>query len=157
MTEITDADLGADYWATTEQVRDRFRLERHNTEPDHERRIVEATDAIQADWAEASGGDIPGDLPDPVPELLQYATAYEAAANAQLQFSQNVSGENSDDQRPADLRSMADRMFSRWEAQADVATGAEQDGDASDTVTAKSGVIGGVERSPIDRGGGDSY
>jgi len=114
---------------------------------------VEATDAIQADWAEASGGDIPDDFPDPVPDLLQYATAYEAAANAQLQYSQNVTGENSDDQRPADLRSMADRMFDRWTAQADFDPGSEQDGDASDTVTAKSGVIGGVSRSPIDRGG----
>jgi len=153
MTEVTDADLGKEKWCTTEQVRDRFQLEIGNQEPDFEGRIVEATDAIQADWAEATGKAIPDDLPADVPDLLQYATAYEAASQAHLHFAQNISGDNDGDQRHVFLSRKSESMFDRWKKQADLDPGSEQSGDASDTVTGQSGVIGGEDRSPIDRGG----
>lgn len=152
MAEITDGDLGEDYWATTEQVRDRFDITVQNSEPDFEQRITEATDAMQADWAEATGKAIPDGLPDSVPDLLQYATADLAASFAHLNFAQNVAGSNQDDQRHVFLEQRSDKMFSRWRQRADVDPGSEQAGGASDTVTGLSGTIGGDSWSPIERG-----
>lgn len=151
MTEITDTDLSDDYWATTEQVRDRFEIEVGNQQPDFEQRIVEATEAIQADWAEATGGAIPGDLPSDIPNLLQYATADLAASFAHLNFAQNVAGQNNDDQRHVFLEQRSEKMFDRWKKKADLDPESEREGEASEDVTGRSGVIGGEQNSPIER------
>lgn len=151
MTTITDADLGNKYWATSEQVSDRFKIEVGNQNPDHETRIVEATDAIQADWSEATGKSIPDDLPADVPELLQYATAYLAASQAHLHFAQNVSGENNRDERHVFLEDQSQKMFDRW-VSLNVDFDDEGDTADGDDVGGLSGVIGGADRSPIYRG-----
>lgn len=152
---ITDADLSEKYWCTTEQVRERFNLEVGNQQPDLEGRIVEATDALQARWAEATGDDVPGDLPATVPRLLQYATAYKAASLAHLQFAVNIQSENDGDERPVFLERQSDTMFERWKSQTDLSPGSESDGEASESVSGVSGVMGGDSRSPIQRS--DSY
>lgn len=152
MTEVTEADLGDKYWCTTSQVNDRFNLEVGNQVPDHETRIVEATDALQADWADATGKAVPDDLPASPPELLQYATAYEAASQAHLHFAQNISGDNQGDDRHVFLEQKAQKMFDRWKAQTGLDAEGEADGEASESVGGLSGVIGGSDNSPVYRG-----
>jgi len=150
MSEIKDADLGNKYWCTTQQVRDRFEIEVGNQEPDHEQRIIEATDAMQARWAEATGKTVPDDLPSNVPELLQYATAYEAAYQAHSHYASNIQDNNNDDNRPGRLKSLRDEQFELWRAKEDLTAESEASGEAGETVTGRSGVIGG--RSPVYRG-----
>jgi len=147
---INDSDLGDKYWCTTSQVRDRFNIEIGNSEPDHKQRIIEATDAMQARWAEATGDDIPDDLPSSPDELLQYATAYLAASQAHLHYAQNIQSENNEDQRHVFLEKQADRQFDLWKAKQDLSPESESDGEGSETVAGVSGVIGGD--SPIHRG-----
>lgn len=119
MAVIQDADLGDKYWTTTEQVRRRMQLEVQNAEPDYEENIIDATDTVQAWWKEATGLD-DADFPDPIPDLIQSATAYMAASEAHLDFAQNVSGENQGDERHVFLEQKAHRKFNNWKAHADL-------------------------------------
>jgi hypothetical protein len=155
MSVISDSDLGSKYWCTSEQVRDRFELEVGNSDPDFETRIIEATDEVQAQWAEATGKSIPSELPATPPDLLQYAVAYKAASTAHLHFAVNIQSENDGDERHVFLNRKGDTMFERWKDQADLSPESESDGEASGSVTGESGVMGGSNRSPIQRG--ESY
>lgn len=153
MAKITTADLGDTYWTTTEDVRDEFNLEIGNQQPDFEKRIKQATRAMQARWAEATGLEPTADnLPADVPDLLQDATAYLAASKAHLAYAKNVSGTNNDDKRHVFLDREADDAFENWKRQADLPPGSEPEGEESETVTGFSGVIGGEDNSPIYRG-----
>lgn len=153
MPEVTDTDLGDTYWTTTQDVQDEFNLEVSNTEPDHERRIKQATRSMQARWAEATGQEPTAEnLPDDVPELLQDATAYLAASMAHLAYATNVQGSNNGDQRHVFLEQKADQAFEDWKRMEDLSAGSESDGEPSETVTGISGVIGGEDNSPIYRG-----
>lgn len=151
---VQQADLGTQYWATSAQFQERFDLEVQNQTPEGDDRIEEATDVMQARWAEATGGDIPDDLPSDVPNLLQYATADLAASLAHGNFANNVQSENDNDPREVFLENRAQKMFDAWKKQADLDPGSEQTGDASSVVDGVSGVIGGEDRSPIERGDG---
>lgn len=130
MTVINDSDLDDKYWCTTEQVRDRMEIEVGNSEPDFETRIVEATDAIQADWEEATGKD-DTEYPSTVPDLLQYATAYLAASEAHLNFAKNVSGDNNGDQRHVFLEKKSEQKFEKWRQQADLSAESSTDDTVS--------------------------
>lgn len=150
MPEITDSDLGDDYWCTTDDVREEFQLEIQNQEPDFDKRIGQASRRVQAWWADATGKAVPDDLPTDIPELLQDATAYMAASLAHQAFAQNISGDNDDDQRHVFLEDSARDTFEDWKITADLDPGAEQDESASDTVTGQIGTIRGD--NPIYRG-----
>lgn len=153
MPSITESDLGDDYWATSEDVQDEFNLEVQNTEPDHEKRIKQATRSMQARWAEATGQEpTDANLPDDVPALLRDATAYLAASKAHLAYATNVTGSNNDDNRHVFLEQQADEAFEDWKRMTDLSPESEGDGEASDTVTGVSGVMGGESNSPIHRG-----
>ena len=148
MSTIQEDDLGPDYWCTSEDVRDDFQLEIRNREPDFDRRIQRATRRVRARYEDAAGQDAPEQPPD----LLRDATALLAASLAHQAFSQNISGDNQGDQRHVFLEDTAWDTFEDWKSQADLDPGDESTGDASDTVTGKSGVIGGRSNSPIERG-----
>jgi len=153
MPEVTDADLGDDYWATSPDVQAEFNIEVRNTEPDHERRIDQATRSMQARWAEATGTEpTDANLPDTVPPLLRDATAYLAASKAHLAYAQNVQGSNNDDNRHIFLEQQADEAFEDWKRKEDLTSGSETSGEAGETVSGFSGVIGGKANSPIHRG-----
>lgn len=153
MPEITESDLGDDYWCTSDDVQDEFNLEVSNTEPDHERRISQATRSMQARWAEATGQEpTDANLPDSVPPLLQDATAYLAASKAHLAYASNVQGSNNGDQRHVFLEQQADAAFEDWKKKEDLSPESEASGEAGETVSGVSGVIGGKDNSPIHRG-----
>jgi hypothetical protein len=148
MPTITDSDLGSTYWCTSEDVRDDFQLEIRNREPDFDRRIQRATRRVRAWYEDAAGQE----APNTPPALLRDATALMAASLAHQAFSQNISGDNGGDQRHVFLEDAAQDTFEDWKDQADLDPGSEPKGDASDTITGQSGVIGGRDRSPIYRG-----
>ena len=156
MSEITEADLGDEYWATSDGVQDEFTLTTSGQEPDHESRIQKATRMVQADWSDATGGIIPDDLPDITAAqnaLLRDATAYLAASLAHLKFAQNVSGDNNGDQRHVFLESKSSQAFDKWTSVAEV----KPDDDTDDSGTDIGGVTGTMfsgNRNPIERGGG---
>lgn len=139
MGTITDSDLGDDYWATTEQVQDRIRMEIQNSDPDWDTEINEATDDIQARWEDATG-KTDSDYPDPVPKLLQYATAYLAASEAHLHFAANVSGENNGDEKHVFLEQKARQKFEKWRAKADLQAGSDTESSPS-TVAGEKGSL----------------
>lgn len=149
MPEVTDDDLGADNWCTTDDVREEFQLEIGNREPDFERRIDQATRAMQARWADATGNP-PSDAGDP-PPLLRDATAYLAASKAHMAFSQNIANDNDGDDRHVFLEDAADDAFEDWKRQADLEPG--DDTDPGSGVGGMSGVIGGTDDTGIHRGG----
>lgn len=152
--DITDDDLGDEYWCTSEDVQDEFELSVQGEAPSHASRIRKATRMIQADWADVTGGDIPDDLPDITAArngLLRDATAYMAASLAHLKFAQNVQGENDGDQRHVFLEDMAEDTFERWKSVADADPDDDQDGSGG-TVSGISGTISGT--NPIHRGDG---
>lgn len=147
MPEVTDADLGADYWTTTEDVRDEFQLEIGNREGDFQKRIEQATRRVRA-WYKDAAGEGPPDQP---PALLQDATALMAASLAHQAFSQNIQGDNDGDQRHVFLEDSARDTFDDWVVDADLDAESGASGVASDSITGKSGVIGGDVNSPIER------
>lgn len=151
MTDVTEDDLGTDYWATSDDVQQEFELSVQGEAPSHRGRIEKATRMIQADWSDVTGGTIPDDLPDVTDDqngLLRDATAYLAASLAHLKYAQNVAGENNDDDRHVFLESMADKAFDRWTSVAEVKPDDSQDGSGSD-VTGISGTVSGL--NPIER------
>lgn len=153
MAEISEGDLGDDYWTTTAKVRDNYDIEIGNERPDFDDRIQQATDRVQAWWSDATGEDVPDDLPaaDDIHPLLQDATALMAASLAHQAFSHNISGDNDGDQRHVFLEDSARDTFDDWKTVADLDPGDEATDSASNTVTGVSGVIGGRHRSPIHR------
>lgn len=146
MAEVTT--LSADAWALTSDVRDDFNIEVQNQEPDFERRIEQATRRVRAWYTDATGQD----APDQPPDLLRDATSLLAASLAHQAFAYNIQGTNDGDDRHVFLEDAARDTFEDWKAEAEVDPGDETSGDASDTVTGKTGVIGGSDRSPIYRG-----
>lgn len=146
MSTITEADLSVQYWCTSEDVRDEFQLEINNREPDFERRIEKATRRLQAWYEDAAGTDPPADPPD----LLRDATALLAASLAHQAFSQNIAGQNQEDQRHVFLEDAARDTFDDWKVTADLDPESEPSGAASDTVQGLSGTINGD--NPIYRG-----
>jgi hypothetical protein len=146
MAEVTT--LSADSWCLTDDVRDDFNIEIQNQEPDFERRIEQATRRVRAWYVDATGQD----APDTPPDLLRDATSLLAASLAHQKFAQNISGTNDGDERHVFLEDAARDTFEDWKASAEVDPGDDTDGSASDTVSGKSGVIGGADRSPIWRG-----
>jgi len=147
MPEITDADLGGDTWATTEDVRDEFQIEVRNREPDFERRIRQATRRVKAWFKDASGGE----PPDQPPDLLRDATALMAASLAHQAFSQNISGDNDGDQRHVFLEDSARDTYHDWITLEGLETESDTSDAASDRITGKSGVIGGDQNNPVRR------
>lgn len=148
MAEVTEDDLGADRWTTTEDVRDEFQIEVGNREPDFVKRIEQATRRVRA-WYKDAAGDEP---PDDPPDLLRDATALLAASLAHQAFSQNISGDNDGDQRTVFLEDSARDTFDDWVVTADLDAESGASGVASDSITGQSGVIGGESNSPIERG-----
>jgi len=147
MAEVTEADLGADNWATTADVRDEFQIEIGNREPDFVKRIEQATRRVRA-WYQDAAGEA---APDQPPDLLRDATALLAASLAHQAFSQNVSGDNDGDQRSVFLEDAAYDTFDDWKVTADLDAESGSTGVASDRITGRSGVIGGDNNSPIER------
>lgn len=148
MPEINEGDLGTDYWATTEDVRDEFQIEVGNREPDFGKRIKQATRRIRA-WYKDAAGQQPPDNP---PDLLRDATALMAASLAHQAFAQNISGDNNGDERHVFLEDSARDTFDDWKMEADLDAESGATGVASDRITGQSGVIGGESNSPIERG-----
>jgi len=152
MTEISENDLGDEYWCTSDDVQDEFELSVQGSNPDHQSRIEKATRMVQADWADVTGGQVPDDLPDVTATtnaLLRDATAYLAASLAHLKYAQNVQGENDGDERPVFLESKADDAFESWKVVAGQQVDDDQDTSGSG-VDAVSGTIAG--KDPIHRG-----
>lgn len=144
MAEVTS--ISGDAWCLTSDVRDRIRLKVGQDNPDFETEIEEATDSMQSMWSEFSGAavgssDMPATESD-LPNLLQQATAYMAASEAHLKFSQNVRGQNEDGQRHVFLEDKAQDKFDQWKSQADLDPEDEDDPDVSGTdVTARTGSL----------------
>lgn len=135
MAEVTA--ISGDAWCLTEDVRDRIRLKVGQDNPDYETEIQEATDSVQSMWSDATGSAVDGsDMPTSDAELdslLQQATAYMAASEAHLKFSQNVRGGNEDGQRHVFLEDKADDKFDQWKARAELDPEDEDDPDVSGT------------------------
>lgn len=149
--DVTEDDLGTEYWATSDDVQDEFELSVQGEAPSHRTRIEKATRMVQADWSDITGGTIPDDLPDITDDengLLRDATAYLAASLAHLKYAQNVSGDNNDDDRHIFLENMADKAFDRWTSVAEVKPDDSQETSGS-SVGGLSGTISGL--NPIER------
>jgi len=147
MPTITESDIDAEYWATSEDVRDEFQLEIGNRDPDFGRRITAATRRVRAWYKDAAGEAAPA----APPPLLRDATALLAASLAHQAFSQNISGDNEGDQRHVFLEDAAKDTFEDWLKAADLEPGDDTADAAGDRVRGKSGVIGGASNSPIHR------
>lgn len=126
MTEIGENDIDSDHWATSDQVRERIQLEFGNKDPDFENRIQNATDSVQADWAEATGKPVPEELPDDPHSLLQAAVADLAASDAHMNFAKNISNDNDGDERHVFLESRSERNFEKWKKTADLEPDSER-------------------------------
>lgn len=146
MTTITKGDLSDDYWCTSEDVQDEFQLEIGNQDPDFEGRIEKATRRVRS-WYKDASGDSPPDKP---PDLLRDATALMAASLAHQAYASNIQGENNDDQRHVFLEDSAKDAFEAWKVEAGIDVSGESAGEASETITGKSGTISGDD--PIYRG-----
>lgn len=121
MAEVTS--ISADAWCRTEAVRDRLRLKVGQENPDWETEIREATDTVQSMWSEVAGQAVgsPG-MPTSDAELdslLQQATAYMAASEGHLKYSQNIRSGNDNGQRHVFLEKKAKEKFDQWQAKAD--------------------------------------
>ena len=147
MATITESDIGADYWATSEDVRDEFQLEVGNRDPDFDRRIKKATRRLRA-WYQ---DDIEEPAPADPPALLRDATALLAASLAHQAFSQNISGDNDNDQRHVFLEDSARDTYQDWLKTVDLENDADDADTTGDRIGGKSGVIGGASNSPIHR------
>lgn len=148
MTEVTEDDLGADFWATSEDVQDDVQLEIQNEEADHERRIEQATRRVQSWYQDAAAED----PPDDPPALLRDATSLLAASLVHQAYAQNISGENDGDERHVFLEDSARDFFDDWKTAEELDAGDDTDGSAGDQVGGRTGIIGGSDRSPIHRG-----
>ena len=135
MAEVTD--ISADAWCLTSDLTDDaegiIRLKVGQDNPDYEREIKEATDSVQSMWSDATGKSVDStDLPQSdsdLDSLLQQATAYMAASEAHLKFSQNVRGGNEDGQRHVFLEDKAQDKFDQWQTRAELDP---EDGDDPD-------------------------
>lgn len=144
MTEVTS--ISADAWCLTEQVRDRLRLKVGQDNPDWETEINEATDTLQSWWSDATGKPVDSDdLPtsdSDLDSLLQQATAYMAASEGHLKYSQNVRGQNEDGNRHVFLEDKAQDKFDQWKARAELDPEDEDDPDVTGTdVQGRTGTI----------------
>ena len=148
MATITESDLSAEYWCTSEDVQNDYNIEINNEVPDFEGRIKQATRRVQAWYIDASGTP-EADVPTDPPALLRDATALMAASLAHQAFSTNITGDNDGDQRHVFLEDAARDTFDDWKSTAELDSGDDTDGSASDEVTGMSGTIAG--RNPIDR------
>lgn len=146
MATINVADLGVDYWCTSQDVRDEFQLEISNTTPDHEKRIEQATRRVRA-WYQEAAGESP---PDPPPDMLRDATALMAASLAHQAYASNIQDGNEGDQRDVFLERSARDTFDDWKLTSDLDPGAEASGEAGENVTGHVGTINGD--NPIFRG-----
>jgi hypothetical protein len=122
MTEVTA--ISGDAWCLTEDVRDRIRLKVGQDNPDWETEIKEATDSVQSMWSDATGkavgsSDMPTSDSD-LDNLLRQATAYMAASEGHLKYSQNVRGGNEDGQRHVFLEDKAQDKFDQWQTRAEL-------------------------------------
>jgi len=124
MSEINPADLDSDHWATSEAVRTYIDIPIQGDKKDVETYIISATDSIQADWKEATDGDIPDDLPetdDSEPNqieeenaLLVRATALLAASEAHESEAQQIRSEDGEDKKHIFLERRAESKFDDW-------------------------------------------
>lgn len=144
MAEVTESDLGKDHWTTSDDVQERVRLTiKGNDNPTFQDVIQDATDEVQSWWAAETGKQVPDELPDPVPDLLQSATAYMAASEAHLRFSRNVrsSGEGGDDGRHVFMEKKARKKFEAWENQRDTDPDSQSTGGTTADVQARTGSL----------------
>jgi len=122
VAEVTT--ISAETWCLTEDVRDRIRLKVGQDNPDWEREINEATDSVQSMWSDATGKQVgSSDMPttdSDVDDLLQQATAYMAASEAHLKYSQNVRGTNEDGNKHVFLEDKATDKFDQWKTRSDL-------------------------------------
>lgn len=144
MTEVTS--ISAETWCLTEDVRDRIRLKVGQDNPDWEREINEATDSVQSMWSDATGQQVgSSDMPttdSELDDLLQQATAYMAASEAHLKYSQNIRGGNEDGNRHVFLEDKAQDKFDQWQTRAELDPEDEdRRGDPGTDVTARTGQI----------------
>lgn len=154
MAEVTD--ISADAWCLTSDLTDDaegiIRLKVGQDDPDYERTIQEATDSVQSMWAEATGRQVGSDdMPtteSDLDRLLRQATAYMAASEAHLKFSQNVRGGNDDGDRHVFLEDKAHDKFDQWKGKADLQPEDEDDADVTGTdIQARTGGL-----DPFDGG-----
>jgi len=135
MADVTS--ISADAWCLTEDVRDRLRLKVGQDNPDWQTEIEEATDSMQSKWSEATGQEVGGsDMPTTDSELdplLQQATAYQAASEGHLKYSQNIRSGNDDGQRHVFLEQKANEKFQQWQAKADLEPEDEDDEQTAGT------------------------
>lgn len=146
--EITS--VSSDHWTTTDMVRDRLRLKVGQDDPDWSTEIKEATDTVQSWWANATGYKVGSqDMPttdSELPDLLQQATAYQAASEAHLKYSQQIRGGNEDGDRHVYLEDKAEDKLDQWKATAELEP--EDRDDPSDPTTearARSGQLDGFD------------
>lgn len=120
MAEINSADLDDDHWATSDGVREHIDIPVQGDPKDVKTDITSATRSVQARWKEATGGDIPTDLPDPSSieadhPLLVKATELMAASEAHERFAQNFRSDEDDGQsRHVYLERRAESKIEDW-------------------------------------------
>jgi hypothetical protein len=143
MAEITESDLGQDYWATSDDVQERVRLTiKGNDNPTFTDVIQDATDEVQSWWASETGKTVPDGLPDPIPDLLRSAAAYMAASEAHLRFSRNVrSSDEGGEGRHVFMEKKARQKFEAWENQRDTDPDTGDSSDRTADVQARTGAL----------------
>lgn len=117
MAKITDTS--ADYWATTDDVRDKVKARRRGEEIDAESEIEAATREMRSKWAGATGKD-PAAAPDTPPPLLQDATAWLAAEEIHGKLGAQSREDSRDENATNYYRMKAKAKFKAWKEAEDL-------------------------------------
>lgn len=139
---MTVKNISQDSWAVQSDVADKVQIQERGSEKDYTQEIEEATDTVQSWYIEETDvaeSDLPSSDSE-LPDLLQQATAWEAASEAMFKFSQSV--QNGDDSnRDESFHRKARRKFDDWKSRQDA--GKEKTDTAGTSVGGRSGSLTG--------------
>lgn len=134
--------ISADAWTTQSEVAGIVQVQEQGTEKDYQDEIEDATDTVQS-WyireTDTAVDDLPSSDAD-VPDLVQQATAWEAASEAMFKFSQSVQ-QGDDANRDESFHRKAKRKFDDWVDRRNA--GSESSDANSSPVAGKSGSLTG--------------
>lgn len=139
---MTVDDISIDHWTTQESVARKYNTKVGGEAMDFTDQISEATDSVQS-WYQAATGTPTAELPKTegeLDDLLEQATAWEAASEAYFAFSQNI--QNGDDlNRDESLHRKARRKFSDWQESDEAEPDSKTDTKSSGSVRGRSGSL----------------
>lgn len=137
---MTIDSISADAWTTQDEVAGIVQIQEQGAEKDYQDEIEDATDTVQS-WYIRETDTAVDDLPSTdgdVPDLVQQATAWEAASEAMFKFSQSVQ-QGDDANRDESFHRKAKRKFDDWVDRRNA--GSSQSDTTSSPTSGKSGSL----------------